>query len=160
MRYSDDFRHRVVAEVLPPRNRSVAEVCAEYGISSWSFYRWKKAAKNGTLEHGAMKPSERPLAEKLALLLEGTRLAEDQRGEWLRSRGLHSEHLSLYEQEIRDVMTEKEKRQREQIEQLRKQNKQLERELSRKEKALAEMAALVALKKKLDLFYGEEDEES
>ena len=160
MRYSDDFRHRVVAEVLPPRNRSVAEVCAEYGISSWSFYRWKKAAKNGTLNSGAMKPSERPLAEKLALLLEGTRLAEDQRGEWLRSRGLHSEHLSLYEQEIRDVMTEKEKRQREQIEQLRKQNKQLERELSRKEKALAEMAALVALKKKLDLFYGEEDEES
>ena len=109
--------------------------------------RWKKAVKNGTLKHGAMKPSERPLAEKLALLLEGTRLAEDQRGEWLRSRGLHSEHLSLYEQEIRDVMTEKEKRQREQIEHLRKENKQLGRELSRKEKALAVMAALVTLKK-------------
>lgn len=160
MRYSDEFRHRIVAEVLPPKNRTVVDVCAEHGISTWSLYRWKKAVKKGTLEHGAMKPSERPLAEKLSLLLEGTRLAEDQRGEWLRSRGLHSEHLSLYEQEIRDVMTEKEKRQREEIERLRKQNKQLERELSRKEKALAEMAALVALKKKLDLFYGEEDEES
>ena len=160
MRYSDEFRHRVVAEVLPPKSRPVVEVSEEHGISSWSLYRWKKAVKNGTLDHGAMKPSERPLAEKLSLLLEGTRVAEDQRGEWLRGRGLHSEHLSLYEQEIRDVMTEKEKRQREEIELLRKHTKRLERELSRKDKALAEMAALMALKKKLDLLYGKEDEES
>ncbi len=34
----------------------------------------------------------------------------------------------------------------------------LERELARKDKALAELAALVALKKKLELLWGDEDE--
>ena len=96
MRYSDEFRHRVAAEVLAPRNRTVVEVCREHGISACSLHRWKKAGKSGTLDRGAMKPGER--------------LADDQRGEWLRGRGLHSEHLSLYVQEIHEVMTEKEKR--------------------------------------------------
>jgi transposase-like protein len=64
----------VVAEVLPPRSRTVEEVCQEHGISTWSLYRWKRAAKGGKLDHGAMKPSERPLAEKLSLLLEGARV--------------------------------------------------------------------------------------
>ena len=93
------------------------------------------------------RPSERPLAEKLTLLLEGSALPEEERGEWLRAQGLHTEHLSLYEQEIRQSMTDKEKRQGQEIERLRKDKKVLERELLRKDRALAEMAALVALKK-------------
>ena len=109
--------------------------------------RWKRAAKDGNLPGGAARPSERPLAEKLTLLLEGSALPEEERGEWLRAQGLHTEHLSLYEQEIRQSMTDKEKRQRQEIERLRKDKKVLERELLRKDRALAEMAALVALKK-------------
>ena len=93
------------------------------------------------------RSSERPLAEKLTLLLEGSALPEEERGEWLRAQGLHTEHLSLYEQEIRQSMTDKEKRQGQEIERLRKDKKVLERELLRKDRALAEMAALVALKK-------------
>ncbi len=42
----------------------------------------------------------------------------------------------------------------------KKRIKQLERELNRKEKALAEAAALLVLRKKLRAYYGEEDEES
>lgn len=157
-RYSDEFRHRVLAEVLPPKSRPAEEVCRQFGISSWSFYRWKREAASGSMDRGALRPSERPLAEKLTLLLEGTALPEDQRGEWLRAQGLHSEHLSIYEQEIRESMTEKEKRQRAEIERLRKERKALERELRRKDAALAEMAALVALKKKLQSIFDEEDE--
>jgi transposase len=92
------------------------------------------------------------------LLLEGSALPDEERGEWLRAKGLHTEHLSLYEQEIRQSMTDKEKRQREEIERLRKDKKVLERELLRKDRALAEMAALVALKKKLEVIFGEDEE--
>ena len=158
MFYSQEFRTRVVEEVLPPRNRSVKEVSEKYGVSAWSIYQWKRAAKNGTLTGGAVRPSERPLPEKLSLLLEGMALPEQKRGEWLRAQGLHTEHLSLYEQEIRQSMTDKEKRQREEIERLRKEKKALERELRRKDSALAEMAALVALKKKLEVIFGEDEE--
>jgi len=111
MGYSKEFRNRVLGEVLPPKNRSVREVSEKYGVSTWSVNQWKRAAKNGTLTGGAVRPSERPLPEKLTLLLEGTALPEEKRGEWLRAQGLHTEHLSLYEQEIRQSMTDKEKRQ-------------------------------------------------
>jgi transposase len=158
MGFSKEFKERVLAEILPPQNRSVEEVCAKFGVSSWSVQRWKRAAKDGNLAGGAVRPSERPLAEKLTLLLEGSALPDEERGEWLRAKGLHTEHLSLYEQEIRQSMTDKEKRQREEIERLRKDKKILERELLRKDRALAEMAALVALKKKLEVIFGEDEE--
>ena len=44
------------------------------------------------------------------------------------------------------------------IERFRKEKKALERELRRKDSALAEMAALVALKKKLEVIFGEDEE--
>ena len=158
MGYSKEFRERILEQVLPPRNRPVEEVSEQFGVSAWSVHRWKRAAKESTVAVGARRPSDRPLTEKLTLLLEGTAVAEQQRGEWLRAQGLHTEHLSLYEQEIRQSMTNKEKRQREELERLRKEKKALERELRRKDSALAEMAALVALKKKLELIFGEDEE--
>lgn len=159
-RYSDEFRHRVLAEVLPPKSRPAEEVCRQFGISSWSFYRWKRAAASGSLERGALRPSERPLAEKLTLLLEGTALPEERRGEWLREKGLHSEHLkSLRAGDPRVDDREREAPADGRIERLRQEKKSLERELRRKEKALAELAALVALKKKRESIFSEEDDE-
>ena len=52
-------------------------------------------------------------------------------------------------------MTDGEKKKQEKIKRLEKQNRNLERELSRKEKALAEMAALMTLKKKADNLWGD-----
>ena len=43
------------------------------------------------------------------------------------------------------------------IRELKKKNKELERELHRKDKALAEMSALVVLKKKVGTLWGDEE---
>ncbi|VEB71715.1 Uncharacterised protein [Providencia rustigianii] len=43
------------------------------------------------------------------------------------------------------------------LKQSQKENKQLKRELIRKEKALAEAAAILVLRKKLSDYYGETD---
>ena len=67
---------------------------------------------------------------------------------------MHSEHLNVYEQELRDIVTEKNEKYREENKQLKKEKRALEKELRRKEKALAEMAALLALKKKHRRFGG------
>ena len=45
------------------------------------------------------------------------------------------------------------------LKQVQKENKQLKKELLRKEKALAEAAALLVLRKKLSDYYGETDED-
>ena len=55
MGFSKEFKERVLGEILPPKNRSVEEVCAKFGVSSWSVQRWKRAAKDGNLPGGAAR---------------------------------------------------------------------------------------------------------
>jgi transposase len=104
-------------------------------------------------------PDQRNPEEKPALLLESKTLTDEQKGEWLRQQGLHSEHLPLWEQELTTMMNEKRANLNQENVALKKDNKRLSRELARKEKALAEAAVLLTLKKKFrNLFAGEDEE--
>ena len=89
-------------------------------------------------------------AEKYRLVLEAAGLPEDQKGAWLREKGLHSEHLPLWQQELQQIVSDKDRNKREELASAKKRIKELEKELNRKDKALAELAALIALKKKLE----------
>jgi len=77
--------------------------------------------KHGTLStegSDILTPKQRSPGEKLQLLLESQKLSGEAKGEWLRQQGLHSEHVTLWEQELK-----------------------------KQEKALAEPAILISLKK-------------
>ena len=161
MRYSQGFKESILKKVLPPESRSVSDVSRETGVAAWSIYQWKREARGGKLgATGAqLRPKDRNPAEKLRLVIEGNALEDEQQGEWLREHGLHSEHLTLWEQELRDIVTDKNQRLRQELAQTKKKLKEKERELERKEKALAEMAALLTLKKKADAIWGDEEED-
>ena len=118
-------------------------------------------ARNGTLAvaTGESAPGERDAAEKLRLVLESKEVPEESMGIWLRERGLHSEHLPLWEQEILHIMSDKTDKRKSKDTELLKENKQLKKELARKEKALAEMAALLKLKKKADAIWGDGEDD-
>jgi transposase len=107
-----------------------------------------------------MTPEQRNPGEKLTLLLESKTLDEEHKGEWLRQHGLHSEHLPLWEQELTAVMNDKQSDLSQKNNELKKENKRLQRELERKEKALAEAAVLLTLKKKFRNLFATEDEET
>jgi len=160
MRYSRGFKEAVLKKVLPPESRSVKEVGKEVGVNSWTIYQWMRSAREGTLAEtgGELRPRDRNPGEKLRLVIEGNALSEEQRGEWLREQGLHSEHLSEWEQELRDIVTDKDQKLRQELAETKKKLKETERELRRKDKALAEMAALIALKKKADAIWGDDEE--
>ncbi len=98
MRYSQGFKESILKKVLPPESRTVAEISQETGIAAWTIYQWKRAAREGKLvgPGGEVRPDDRNPAEKLQLLIAGNALEEEQRGEWLREHGLHSEHLNLW----------------------------------------------------------------
>jgi len=76
------------------------------------------------------------------------------------TNGLHSEHLTLWEQELCNLMIDKQDNLKSEVRDLKKQVKDLEKELNRKEKAMAEVVALLVLKKKLDSKYGVDEEDS
>lgn len=161
MRYSSGMKAAIVKRVLPPADESVSEVSRETGVSAATIHYWKKQASQGMLDlgDGGVRPRDRGPGEKLTLLLESKAVSAEEHGEWLRSRGLHSEHLPLWEQELREIVTEKEKQRQQQLTELKRKNKELEKELARKEKALAEAAALLVLKKKAQAIWGDDEDD-
>lgn len=103
-------------------------------------------------------PSGRGAAEKLKLLLEAQKISEDEKGAWLRERGLHTEHLALYEQELEGIVSDRQQALQQENRELKQENKRLKKELARNEKAMAEALALLTLKKKADILFGWDEE--
>lgn len=160
-RYSAQFRNNVLRKLLPPQSKTVGDVAAEFGISTATIYGWKSRMNDGTLQvdDGAQGARHRQLAEKFSLLLESRGLAEEELGEWLRGNGLHSEHLSIWEQEVREAMTKGEQQAREELRAAKKQIRAQEKEILRKDKALAELAAIVTLQKKTAVLLQDEQDD-
>ncbi len=163
MKYSPRFRSSVVRKTLDGSGRSVSEISRETGVSYGTITNWIEKYRLGKLDvedASGLTPDQRNPGEKLTLLLESKTLDEDQKGEWLRQHGLHSEHLPLWEQELTTVMNDKQSELNQKNAELKKENKRLERELARKDKALSEAAVLLTLKKKFHNLFQNEDEET
>lgn len=161
MEYSRSIKIGVLKRVLPPENKSIRGTSRKFGISEQTIRNWIKQKKDGIFDTVQGDKSLRYLSskEKYQLLMESARIPEEKLGEFLRERGLHSEHLKLWDQELREMVTKKEDKKDKKLRELIKRNKELEKELTRKEKALAETAALLVLKKKLEILLGEDGED-
>jgi len=162
VKYSTEFKQAAVQKYLRRGHRQVNDVLDEIGISSPTLYQWRDEFANVAGMKKSTKPQSRPANEKLKLLMEYDSLPGEKRGEFLRKNGLHAENLEEWRRQIQEALTPSKKQQKKPVELLAEQQKvkQLERELRRKDKALAEASALLILKKKADLIWGtrEEDE--
>ncbi len=165
MGYSIKQKVLILQKVLPPNSRSVHEVSKESGITVQSIYKWMQQAKDGKLRMEATDdtiPRFKSDLEKFSLLVESKAVSEEQKGEWLRRNGIHSEHLILWEQELAKTMTDK----KIDVDAVQKENKELKNALKKAqkekdqiEKALAEMSALYALKKKAEALWGDKEDD-
>ncbi len=103
-------------------------------------------------------PEEWTLLEKQEALLTVAGLSPEEEGEWLRRNGLHSAHLTIWKKEIEDALKGVSAPiSKQELQKARKQIKALAKELEKKDKALAEVTALLALKKKLEILFPDED---
>jgi transposase-like protein len=160
MRYSRAIKESVLKKVLPPENRSIHEVSQEFGISENTIRSWMQKVSSGILALDAeIGPGQLGMKEKFHLVMEAASLGEEELGVFLREKGIHSEHLNLWKQELRETMADNNQKEKQELKAAKKEIRNLNKELDRKEKALAEMAALLALKKKLHTIF-EEDEEN
>ena len=162
MKYSMGFRACIVKKTQDGSGRSVSEVARESGISAVTVTNWIGQYKAGTLSLDGcdgLTPAQRGPGEKLTLLLESRTVLEEGRGEWLRQRGLHSEHLPLWEQELTSIMNDKQTNLRAENAELKKDNKKLKKEVERQKEALAEAAILITLKKKFPNLFADSGED-
>jgi len=149
----------MVRKLMLPGGPSVYTVSKETGISTQTLYNWLRILKDSVpMTEQQRTPEDWTLPEKNEALIEAASLSPEEEGEWLRKKGLHSGHLTLWRKEIQEVLTGltkgisvKEKQE------FKKQIKELEKEIRRKDKALAEMSALIVLKKKLETLLSDED---
>jgi hypothetical protein len=101
------------------------------------------------------RPQDWCLQEQLIALHESHGLQGDALNAWCRERGLFAHHLDGWRESF---CTDKEApRDARDWRSLKDENQQLKRELLRKEKALAEAAALLVLQKKFQALWGDED---
>jgi hypothetical protein len=140
--------------MMPPQNRSVAELARETGITETTLYNWRKAARQtGAVMpgRGTEKSEEWDSASKFAVVLETVTLSEAELAEYCRSKGVFVEQVRAWRAACEQANAQHERQSavfERNLKVERRRIKALERELRRKEKALAEAAALLVLAKK------------
>ncbi len=162
--YSEERKQQILNKLLPPSNMTVAEVSRIEGIGLQTLYNWRdKAKQQGRPVPGSTPTSEHWSAEaKFATVLETASLNEAELSEYCRAKGLYVDQIKAWKTDaLRGFMSSREqeleaKRQRQAD---HKEIKQLKSELRRKEKALAETAALLVLRKKLNALWENDNED-
>lgn len=162
-RYSDERKAALLKQLLPPINMSVAALARQEGISKTLLYHWRKQANlSGTPVPGANKlTDEWPAQARFAAVLETATLSELELGEYCRRKGLYPEQIQRWREAcIQGQQTARvqQKADKVQTNTDKKRIRELERELRRKDKALAEAAALLLLQKKLDAYWSNRGE--
>ena len=161
-RYSEEYKASIIARMLPPQNASVPALAKETGIPRDTLYCWRLQARG---RDDALPNQERQNGtfsgeEKFAILLETASLNELELGEYCRRKGLYPEQIANWKKDfIQGSSPAASKNEREQLQQQAKTIKQLQRELNRKDKALAEAAALLVLEKKVQALWGDQEDE-
>jgi len=164
MRYSPERKEAVLRKMMPPHNRSIKQLAQQEGISEATLFIWRRQARERglLLPDGDSGPEGWTARDKFAAVLESASLNETELAEYCRKKGIYPEQLSQW----RKACESANDWEREQSQRLRTEKKadlkrirSLEKELNRKEKALAEAAALLVLRKKAEAIWGDPEEE-
>lgn len=173
-RYSEQFKANLVRRVCAPGGPSAYSLAKEVGVSQSALYLWlnqargtvvkkNKESSSAEAESTARRPQDWTAAEKLAAVVHCGTLGDDELGRYLRERGLHEEQVREWRRQCEESLNPRAQARRERELQarereLQKDNRRLNSELLRKERALAEAAALLVLSKKARALWGEEGE--
>lgn len=152
----------MVSKLLSPGGPSFTVLSEETGVHHTSLRQWVKAYANGrSMTKNSKTPSKFGPEEKLQIIIETASLKDQALGDYLRKKGLHSSQLDEWKQEALTGMKSSPGRPKKdsEVTELKHKEKRLEKELHRKDRALAEMSARIILLKKSRLIWGDAEED-
>jgi transposase len=163
-RYSQEQKEAIVKRMMPPNNESVAQIAKEEGITEGTLYKWRKEARTvGVATPGNGRTSDKwSSQDKFLIVMETFAVNELELAEYCRKKGLYREQIEAWKSvclQANDQVFDQAKQLNGALTGERKRAKQLEKELQKEEKALAEAAALLLLRKKAQAIWGDEEEE-
>ena len=151
--YSLAYKQKMIERLSGKDSASARQVSRETGMSQETLSRWLREARSLPVMAASTRKAKRwSLDEKVRILGEASKLTGAELTGFL-----ERENLSLAEFEQWRLALEEEGRASQAS---TKRIRKLERELARKEKALAEAAALLVLKKKVEHLWEDEDDDT
>ncbi len=162
--YTASFRSRMVQRMAGPESITAYALARDVGVSVGALSRWLRDA--GTIgdmsKVNAAKSKRRTPKEKVRLVMKAENLGDDELGGFLRREGIYGQQLTEWREKLTTaglVALEGANRKKSEQTPEAREIRKLKIELDRKTRALAEAAALLVLKKKLDAYYlGEEED--
>ena len=157
VRQSEGFKRAAVQKFHSRGSRTVLAVAREIGVSDALLYSWaRQYATSSGMKKADRRPQDWNTAEKFKAVMEFDQLPEAVQGEFLRCEGLHSDHIEGWKKSMQAGLESGASApvSRAELSELKAENKELKRDLHRKNGALAETTALLVLKKKADLLWG------
>jgi transposase-like protein len=166
-KFTEGFKIQAVEKAL---NRSteitLVEMAETLGVSRSALQRWISQSKKNQLETMSdnnlspeifkeKRPQDWTLEERFNLIIKSNGLNEESIGKLCRTQGVFPHHIKQWKEcfiTVTTVTTETKKQQT--VKALRNEVRELNKDLNRKNKALAETAALLVLKKKVNEIWG------
>lgn len=160
--YSEDFKEQALKKVFSRGQRTIRSIADELNLPKETLRNWMKKTLSDP-EPRRLREAQRPhawtLAERFEALQESHGLSGDALNAWCRERGVFAHQLAAWKAAFCQPSKPVERREEAaELRALKAENLRLERELKRKEKALAEAAALLVLQKKSQALWEGEGE--
>ncbi len=141
-RYGQGFKDRAVARLLPPESAEVQTVSREIGVGADTLERWRSEALASGVKSGGWTAVAR-----FEAVLATAGLSEAQKNAWCREQGIFPSELTQWREAATASLARPAEARSPQAATDRRRIRELERELRRKDRALAETAALLVLTK-------------
>ena len=163
-RYSIEFKEAVVQKMMPPNAMPVRSLSKETGVSDVTLYKWRKEFrdKGFAVPGDDSRPDSWSAQDKLAVVIETAALNESELAKYCREKGLYAEQVTGWREAALKGYERDEQLQQQQAssrKEDRREIKKLKSEARRKDKALAETAALLVLSKKSQAIWGDPEDD-
>ncbi len=145
-----------MARLLPPESAALDVVSREIGVSVDTLERWRSDSLSRPARERAWTA-----AARLEAVITTAAMDEAARSAWCRKHGVYPQQLQQWRDSATQALAEPEEARAspQETKHDRRRIKELEREVRRKDKALAETAALLVLSKKLEAIFNKGEDE-
>jgi len=149
-RFGQSFKDRAVARLLPPESATLELVSKEAGIVVGTLEKWRESIASMPARGRAWTAPA-----KLQAVITTAALSEVDKNAWCREHGIYPAELEQWCSSATTALADPQGARASPQAAIkdRKRIKDLERELLRKDRALAETAALLVLSKKVAAIY-------
>ena len=163
-RYTEEFKASVLKKLEEPTNHTITSLSNELNVPRTTIYQWvrthNKKQKNSSIN---LKPKSNWTSEdKFHVVLETATFAEAELSEYCRRKGIYVDEVKSWKEQClkaNQTLIEDPRELKNSLKGEKEKVRKLENELRIKEKALAETAALLVLRKKANAIWGDPEEE-